>query len=66
MPGMRGPELYEVIRTARPDLPAVFMSGYSADEPGATETPAGCSLLAKPFTSEALLAAVAEALGSTT
>jgi PAS domain S-box-containing protein len=65
MPGMRGPELYEVLRTARPDLPAVFMSGYAAGEPGAAETPAGCTLLAKPFTSDELLAAVAEALGST-
>ncbi len=65
MPGMRGPELYEVLQTARPDLPAVFMSGYSADGPGAAKTPGECTLLAKPFTSEALLAAVAEALGLT-
>jgi PAS domain S-box-containing protein len=61
MPGMRGPELYEVLRAARPGLPAVFMSGYAAGEAGATLVPDGCTLLAKPFTTEALLAAVAKA-----
>ncbi len=61
MPGMRGPELYEILRTARHDLPAVFMSGYAAGEV-ASPVPQGSTLLAKPFTTEALLAAVAEAL----
>lgn len=41
------------------------MTGYSADAPGAAETPGGCTLLAKPFTSETLLRAVVEALGPT-
>ncbi len=62
MPGMRGPELYEVLRSARPDLPAVFMTGYAAGDAGALEVPAGHPLLTKPFTVEALLAAIEEAL----
>ncbi|MFN8631311.1 MAG: PAS domain S-box protein [Chloroflexota bacterium] len=62
MPGMRGPELYEVLRAARPDLPAVFMTGYSASDAGSLEVPAGRPLRAKPFSADALLAALAEAI----
>jgi two-component system cell cycle sensor histidine kinase/response regulator CckA len=62
MPGMRGPELYETLRAARGDLPAVFMSGYIAGDLGASSVPPDCPVLAKPFASEALLAAVGEAL----
>jgi hypothetical protein len=62
MPGMRGPELFEVLRTARPDLPVVFMTGYAAGDAGTLEVPSDRPLLTKPFTAEALMAAIAEAL----
>jgi CheY-like chemotaxis protein len=60
MPGMRGPELYEILRSTRPDLPVLFMSGYAEGAEGAGAIPAGSTLLAKPFAMDALEAAVAE------
>ena len=60
MPGMRGPELYEALRSQRPDLPVLFMSGYLDGADGADAIPDGTSLLTKPFSLEALEAAVAE------
>ena len=63
MPRMTGRDLAEHIRERAPDLPVLFMSGYSGDDivqrglllPGA-------SLIKKPFTPEALEAAVREQL----
>jgi PAS domain S-box-containing protein len=60
MPGMRGPELYDVLCQARPDLPVLFMSGYAEGHDGAGAIPAGTALLTKPFALDALVAAVAE------
>ena len=62
MPGMRGPELYEVLRTARPDLRAVFMSGYPAEDGDGGPVRGQAPILAKPFTTEDLEAAVADGL----
>jgi CheY-like chemotaxis protein len=62
MPGMRGPELYEILRSTRPDLEVLFMSGYAEGVDGAGALPAGATLLAKPFAPGALEAAVAEHL----
>jgi PAS domain S-box-containing protein len=61
MPGMRGPELAARLRTARPGLRIVFVTGYS-DAPLEHELRAGDVLLNKPFGMEALLAALGEAL----
>jgi nitrogen-specific signal transduction histidine kinase/ActR/RegA family two-component response regulator len=63
MPGMRGPEMYEVLRKRRPDLPAIFLSGY-ADLADSTEgMPLGSRFLAKPYTPDELIRLVQLALG---
>lgn len=48
MPGMSGPDLYDRARRTRPDLKAVFMTGYSALAIG-RPIPLGVTLLEKPF-----------------
>jgi two-component system cell cycle sensor histidine kinase/response regulator CckA len=66
MAGVDGPELAARLRSVRPDLRTLFMSGYSrhyavlADEPGE-----GVGFLAKPFTYESLLAKVAQVISAT-
>jgi two-component system cell cycle sensor histidine kinase/response regulator CckA len=63
MPGMGGAELLRRLRELWPELPIMFMSGYSAEEldrQGAV-SPKG-DLIQKPFTPDALLAGVAAAL----
>jgi two-component system, cell cycle sensor histidine kinase and response regulator CckA len=52
MPGMLGTDLAEQLRSARPDLRAVFMTGYT-DRPRAL--PDDASLLLKPFSATQLL-----------
>jgi PAS domain S-box-containing protein len=62
MPGMSGQELAERIASQGPRPPVLFMSGYS-DEPALPrDHPEGGTLLHKPFTAEALLRSVREAL----
>ncbi len=56
LPYMRGAELYERLRGARPRLKVLFMSGYR-DDPEAQGLPA-ISFLGKPFTPEVLTTAV--------
>ncbi len=61
MPEMNGRELCTRIRAQRPGLKTVFMSGYAGDvlnEEGDCQVP----LLKKPFTIQALLAAIVEQL----
>ncbi|MEC4889044.1 MAG: response regulator [Nitrospira sp.] len=65
MPGMNGRELADRLKTVRPNLSVVFMSGYNQDEllrQGIT----GCSMMfvPKPFTSESLVQAVKGALSA--
>ncbi|MEO7454663.1 MAG: PAS domain S-box protein [Gemmatimonadaceae bacterium] len=63
MPELGGRELVDAIRQSRPDIPVVFMSGYTdddimrrqLDEPGTT-------FLAKPFEPKALLLAIKECM----
>lgn len=50
MPGMNGKQLQECIRTFRPDLPFLFMSGYPADICCDVAT----EVLKKPLTAEML------------
>jgi two-component system, cell cycle sensor histidine kinase and response regulator CckA len=59
MPEIRGIQLAAQIRTTRPELPVLYTSGYMPDP---DELPAGAAFLAKPFTREQLLAAVANTL----
>jgi PAS domain S-box-containing protein len=49
MPGMSGPDLLDRARRTRPDLRAIFMSGYTALSIG-RPIPDGVTLLEKPFT----------------
>jgi CheY-like chemotaxis protein len=58
MPGMPGAELVRRARALHPQVAAVYISGYPAD-PAA---PPGAVVLEKPFTGEALLRAVGDAL----
>jgi YesN/AraC family two-component response regulator len=56
MPGMSGVGLAQKLRVTRPDIQLVCMSGYSARR---GMLPDEVTLLAKPFTPQELLAAVA-------
>ena len=63
MPGMSGTQLAAELRRARPDLPVLFMSGYtSGPAPGGQELPADAPLLHKPFQSDQLLTALHQLL----
>ena len=70
MPGMRGPDLAARVLEARPGIKVLFMSGYVDDAglggagvgAGADRRP-GVSLLAKPFTQDALAQRLRELLG---
>lgn len=61
MPKMRGPELAARLRSLRPSLPVVFMSGFIGDAIQAGSLDA-TDLLEKPFGNDALLARVEAAL----
>jgi CheY-like chemotaxis protein len=51
MPGLTGPQVYEQLQRARPDLPALFVSGYREIEVfPAGQLPRGAAFLQKPFT----------------
>ena len=63
MPGMNGFELARAVQTLHPDLPCLFMSGYTPDDipdPGASACPG--PILQKPFSRDALANAVRQAL----
>jgi PAS domain S-box-containing protein len=66
MPGLSGPELIDEIRALRPDVPALFMSGYPADflTPARGRAVKGTvpEVIPKPFTPTALLRGVRRAL----
>lgn len=58
MPRMSGVALLDALSLSHPSLPVLLMSGYSLEELRARGIDAPCSVLAKPFTAEALLAEV--------
>jgi two-component system cell cycle sensor histidine kinase/response regulator CckA len=65
MPGMKGPELVDELRRHRPELRALFTSGYTSDavfgsEPGEAEL----AFVQKPFTAEQLAAQLRQLLDS--
>ena len=63
MPGMSGTQLAVELRRSRPDLPVLFMSGYTAGPaPGGQELPPDAPLLHKPFQNDQLLQAMGQLL----
>jgi CheY-like chemotaxis protein len=58
MPGVNGHELTRTLRSIRPDLKVIVMSGTAADEPAAPDLPT----LLKPFTLQELSLLVASQL----
>jgi two-component system cell cycle sensor histidine kinase/response regulator CckA len=62
MPGMSLHELLEQLRTRRPQLPVVLMSGYSTEILRGPVPDESFPLLEKPFTQEELLLTVQQAL----
>jgi len=60
MPGMLGTELVERVKTIRPDLGVIFMSGYSHEvlAPEALAEQNGTAFIEKPFNAGELLRAV--------
>jgi two-component system cell cycle sensor histidine kinase/response regulator CckA len=64
MPGMNGARLRDLIRLVRPDMPVLFMSGYTSDiiaRRGILES--GVHFIQKPFGRSALSRKLREALG---
>lgn len=60
MPGMTGPELATRLREGRPDLPVIFMSGFTSDEALEDEwhDDPRATFLAKPFPPRAVREAI--------
>jgi two-component system cell cycle sensor histidine kinase/response regulator CckA len=62
MPGMSGVELAVTARERRPELPVVFVSGYTGDTTIAASDDPATAFLAKPFDGDDLLRAVRSTL----
>jgi signal transduction histidine kinase/CheY-like chemotaxis protein len=62
MPEMHGPELADLLIAERPDLPVLFVSGYSETMPALRTASGRRAFLAKPFTMAAVTTAIAELL----
>ena len=59
MPSMTGPELARALRTHHPDLPVLYMSGYTAASLGPQlHLDSNSMLVEKPFTRSTLLSAI--------
>ncbi|WP_285691380.1 response regulator [Actinoplanes sp. NBRC 103695] len=64
MPTMTGPELANALRTHQPDLPVLYMSGYTAASLGPQlNLDANSMLIEKPFTRSTLLGAIKSLCG---
>jgi nitrogen-specific signal transduction histidine kinase/CheY-like chemotaxis protein len=64
MPTMTGPELASALRTHQPDLPVLFMSGYTAASLGPQlNLDDNSMLIEKPFTRSAMLGAIRRLCG---
>lgn len=61
MPKMSGTALAESLRSERPELPVIFISGYAHDV-GVEEVEAGDAFLQKPFSAAELSALVRASL----
>jgi signal transduction histidine kinase/ActR/RegA family two-component response regulator len=64
MPEMHGPALARRLNATRPDLPVLFMSGYSDSIPAEAAGTKNAAFLAKPFAPADMVSAVAERLAS--
>jgi two-component system, cell cycle sensor histidine kinase and response regulator CckA len=65
MPAMTGPELATALRAHRPDLPVIFMSGYTAAALGPQiHLDNNSMLVEKPFSRSTLLGAIRSLCGS--
>ena len=63
MPGLNGPELARLLKTARPEMRMLFVSGYAESAAAqAVALPDELKLLTKPFTSEVLAQTVRQLL----
>ena len=63
LPGIGGRDLIEHMKASRPDLPALFMSGYTPDViDNHGQLHPGLAFLQKPFTPESLLLKIREVL----
>ncbi len=63
MPGMNGMEVLRAIRVLQPEVPVIFITGYSTVETAVEAMKNGAfDYLAKPFTSEQILEKVGKAL----
>jgi two-component system, cell cycle sensor histidine kinase and response regulator CckA len=58
MPRLNGVQLLETLSASHPDLPIILMSGYAPTQLADRGIAAPCSVLAKPFAPELLLAEV--------
>jgi CheY-like chemotaxis protein len=65
MPGMTGAELAVLVRRVRPNVPIIYMSGYSREDvEERVGTLAATGFVSKPFTPRGLVEAVRGALAS--
>jgi two-component system cell cycle sensor histidine kinase/response regulator CckA len=65
MPGLNGRQLSEALAVTRPDVPVLFMSGYTGDDVLARSLlPASAPFIQKPFAPEELVARVRLLLAS--
>ncbi|MFA5354016.1 MAG: ATP-binding protein, partial [Thermodesulfovibrionales bacterium] len=62
MPNMNGREAYEEIRKIRPDIKAIFMSGYRGSFEKPLKIPEECDFLSKPVSPNDLAAKIREVL----
>jgi len=62
MPGTTGPELAMSLATTQPGTPVILMSGYIGGVLASHGVLAGATVLSKPFTGDALLRVVSDAL----
>jgi two-component system, cell cycle sensor histidine kinase and response regulator CckA len=58
MPRFNGVQLLEALSLSHPDLPIILMSGYAPTQLAERGIATPCSVLAKPFAPEVLLAEV--------
>ena len=64
MPGVGGPALARSLAAVRPETKILFMSGYiEFHSSGASNLPPDVQILQKPFSNDALIRGVSEALG---
>ena len=60
--GLSGPEIARDVRQLKPDIPVIFMSGYTADTLRRHDTAGGAILIHKPFDPESLARRIDEML----